>query len=94
MSIIATKNYSFGAKKDKERRISSNLNKALKTFSVQTYTKLFSLKHIEKFFKMLNNSGISEQIIDFYPKLSESKEAYKALLVHISEGRSIEAMGK
>ena len=76
LSTILTNKYSFPYKTDKDRKIMAQFESINQKFSKISYEKFFILNNISEIFNMFIKSGVVNQMIDAYPKLSESRDSY------------------
>ena len=71
-----TNKYSFPYKTDKNRKIMVQFESINQKFSKISYERFFNLSNISEVFDIFIKSGVVNQIIDAYPKLSESRDSY------------------
>ena len=76
ISTILTNKYSFPYKTDKHRKYMAQFESINQKFSKISYERFFILRNISEIFNILIESGIVNQIVDTYPKLSESRDSY------------------
>ena len=76
ISTILTNKYSFPYKTDKDRKVMAQFESINQKFSKISYERFFILNNIPEIFNMFIKSGVVNQMIDAYPKLSESRDSY------------------
>ena len=52
------------------------MTRAAENFTIKTYKKLFIMRGVSDFFKVLKISGVTEDLIDQHPIMKLSKERY------------------
>ena len=87
ISSMMTNKHSFPYKTDKHKKFINLFEEIYKRFCKFSYEKFFNLPKVVLVFKMLNESGVFSEMINAYPKLSESKEAYINVVKSIIEFR-------
>ena len=76
LGIILTKSYSYPNKTEKFRRLIWSFNTIYQKFSIPAYQKFFKTEYVCELFEMMKKAGIIDNMIQAYPKLSESKDSY------------------
>ena len=76
ISTILTNKYSFPYKTDKDRKFMAQFESINQKFTKLSYERFLILSNISEVFDIFIKSGVVNQIIDAYPKLSESRDSY------------------
>lgn len=68
----------------KNGKVPALFKNAMKTFSKTIYRRIFELSHIKTFFVVLQQAGFFTAMIDAYPVLFKSKDAYSQLVSRLT----------
>ena len=71
-----TNKYSFPYKTDKDIKFMAQFESINQKFTKLSYERFLILSNISEVFDIFIKSGVVNQIIDAYPKLSESRDSY------------------
>ena len=83
LGVILTKNYSCPNRTNRYRKIASDFQAVYKKFSIVAYVKFLRAKYVSELFRILKDSGVIHNMIQAYPKLSESNDSYLRVLDNI-----------
>ena len=76
LGIILTKSYSYPNKTEKFRRLISSFHSVYQKFSIPAYARFFKIEYVCELFEIMKSAGVIDNMIQAYPKLSESKDSY------------------
>ncbi|CAI2386337.1 unnamed protein product [Moneuplotes crassus] len=79
-SLMMTLDYNIPAKTPFFVSLKRRVKIIMKKYSIFQYTQFFKVQGVLEFFEILKKSGITEKIIQSYPKLSDSREKVEDIL--------------
>ena len=77
LSIFLQENIAFVDDKKKHRILKRNINNLIKTYTRKLFDLINDVPEFRKFILVLKEAGILAQMIESYPTLSRSKQAYE-----------------
>ena len=78
MSALMTNHYIYKSNESNDcKRVLSLMKKIMKTFSNSSYCRLFKIQNFKNVILLIKTSGLASQMIEAYPKLKQSQEAYE-----------------
>ena len=88
LGILFQENIVFRNDTVQHRTLKKNMNKLLKTFSRKLFDSISSMSEFKKLILILKEAGVIAQIIEAYPTLSKSKEAYEITIQEIIQANN------
>ena len=83
LSIFLQENIAFVDDKKKHRILKRNINNLIKTYTRKLFDLINDVPEFRKFILVLKEAGILAQMIESYPTLNRSKQAYEIAIEEI-----------
>ena len=83
LTIFLEGNVSFRSDTNRFKSLKSNMNKLIQTYARKLFDPINSMPEFKKFIVILKEIGALAKIIESYPTLNKSKEAYKMKIEEI-----------